>query len=101
MHRRSSSRRRWRAWSPSSWGDDAPMKDRTLRGKVVLAGIGETTYYKHGQSPTSEFQLALEAILNACADAGVGPREIDGFSSYSNEDRKSTRLNSSHLGISY
>jgi hypothetical protein len=46
------------------------MKDRTLRGKVALAGIGETTYYKHGQAPTSEFQLALEAILKACDGRG-------------------------------
>src|SRR5262245_3807254 len=32
--------------------------NRTLRGKVVVAGIGETTYYKHGQSPEPEFKLA-------------------------------------------
>ena len=27
------------------------MTARTLRGKVAVVGIGETTYYKHGQSP--------------------------------------------------
>jgi len=68
------------------------MKDRTLRGKVVLAGIGETTYYKHGQAPASEFQLALEAILKACADAGIDPREVDGFSSYSNDRNDPSRI---------
>ncbi len=68
------------------------MKDRTLRGKVVLAGIGETTYYKHGQAPASEFQLALEAILKACHDAGVDPREVDGFSSYSNDRNDPSRI---------
>ena len=31
------------------------MADRTLRGKTAIAGIGETIYYKHGQSPHSEF----------------------------------------------
>ena len=43
------------------------MSARTLRGKVAVAGIGETTYYKHGKSPDPEFALALKAILRACA----------------------------------
>ena len=37
------------------------MNARTLRGKVAVVGIGETTYYKHGQSPDAEFKLALQA----------------------------------------
>ena len=53
-------------------------KVRTLRGRVAVVGIGETTYYKHGQSPDAEFKLALKAILAACADAGLDPRRIDG-----------------------
>src|SRR5205807_593595 len=36
-----------------------------------------------GAIARSEFQLALEAILKACADAGVDPKEVDGFASYS------------------
>ena len=44
---------------------------RGIRGKVAVAGIGETTYYKHGQAPDSEFKLALMAILNAAEDAGI------------------------------
>ena len=32
---------------------------RSIRGRVAVAGIGETTYYKHGQAPQSEFALAL------------------------------------------
>jgi len=55
--------------------------DRSLRGRVVVAGIGETQYYRHGGSPDPEFKLALKAILAACDDAGVDPREIDGFAS--------------------
>ena len=35
--------------------------DRTLRGKVAGAGIGETAYFKRGQSPDLEFVMALEA----------------------------------------
>src|SRR5213594_34566 len=68
------------------------LSTRTLRAKVVVAGIGETTYYKHGKSPDPEFKLALMAILRACEDAGIGPREIDGFASYSNDRNDPSRL---------
>lgn len=71
---------------------------RTLKGRVAVVGIGETEYYKHGQSPDAEFKLALKAILTACADAGVDPREIDGFCSYSNDRNDPSRL-SAALGI--
>lgn len=68
------------------------MSARTLRGKVAVAGIGETTYYKHGKSPDPEFTLALKAILRACEDAGISPREVDGFASYSNDRNDPSRL---------
>jgi acetyl-CoA acetyltransferase len=64
----------------------------SLRGQVAIVGIGETTYYKHGKSPDSEFKLALQAVLRACEDAGVDPREIDGFSGYSDERSDAVRL---------
>ena len=66
--------------------------ERTLRGRVAVVGIGETPYYKHGQSPDAEFKLALKAILAACADAGLDPRQIDGFASYSDDRSEATRL---------
>ena len=68
------------------------MKARTLRGRVAIAGVGETAYYKHGRAPVSEFQLALQAILTACADAGLDPRAIDGFASYSNDRNDPSRI---------
>ncbi len=74
------------------------MSERTLRGKVAIAGIGETIYYKHGRSPDAEFKLALEAILNACRDAGVDPREVDGFASYGGDRSDGPRL-AAALGI--
>jgi acetyl-CoA acetyltransferase len=61
------------------------MTRRSLRGQVAVAGVGETTYYRHGQAPEPEFDLCLKAILAACADAGIDPRDIDGFASYSND----------------
>jgi hypothetical protein len=71
---------------------DPTAKIRTLRRTVAVAGIGETTYYKHGRSPDPEFKLALMAILRACEDAGITPREIDGFASYSNDRNEPSRL---------
>ncbi|MDO9713720.1 thiolase C-terminal domain-containing protein [Paracraurococcus lichenis] len=74
------------------------MSERTLRGKVAIAGIGETTYYRHGQSPDAEFKLALIAILEACRDAGIDPREVDGFASYGGDRSEAVRL-AAALGI--
>jgi len=74
------------------------MTTRTLRGRVAVVGIGETAYYRHGQSPDAEFKLALKAILAACADAGLDPREIDGFASYSDDRSEASRL-AAALGI--
>jgi acetyl-CoA acetyltransferase len=68
------------------------MSERTLRGRVAVAGIGETRYYKHGKSPDAEFKLALQAILRACEDAGIAPQEIDGFASYSNDRNDPSRI---------
>ena len=66
-----------------------PMSERTLRGKVAVAGVGETPYYRHGKAPEPEFKLALQAILAACEDAGIDPRRIDGFASYSQRPQRS------------
>ena len=74
------------------------MTERTLRGKVAIAGIGETIYYKHGQSPDAEFKLALQAILAACQDAGIDPRDVDGFASYGNDRSDAPRL-AAALGV--
>ena len=71
---------------------------RSLRGRVAVAGVGETTYYKHGKSPDAEFKLALKAVLAACESAGISPREIDGFCSYSDDRSESIRL-ANALGI--
>src|SRR5215471_19851396 len=72
--------------------------ERTLRGRVAVIGIGETEYYRHGASPDPEFKLALKAILSACADAGIDPRDIDGFASYSDDRSEASRL-AAALGI--
>ncbi len=53
-----------------------------LRGEVAVVGIGETPYYKRGTSPDPDEKLCLRAIVAACADAGLDPRDVDGFVSY-------------------
>jgi acetyl-CoA acetyltransferase len=68
------------------------MKERSLRGNVAIVGVGETRYYKYGQSPDAEFTLALKAVLAACRDAELDPRQIDGFASYGNERSDPSRL---------
>jgi acetyl-CoA acetyltransferase len=72
--------------------------ERTIRGKVAIAGIGETRYYKRGAAEDSEFKLGLEAIISAADDAGLPVKEIDGFASYSNDRNDPPRLQTA-LGI--
>jgi acetyl-CoA acetyltransferase len=66
--------------------------DLSVRGKVAVVGVGESTYYKRGQSPEPEFVLLMRAILAACQDAGIEPSQIDGYSSYSNDRNLPTRI---------
>jgi acetyl-CoA acetyltransferase len=65
---------------------------RTLRGAAAVVGVAETEYHKRGGSPDPEFKLAIEAVLRACADAGIDPTDVDGFSSYSNDRSDASRL---------
>jgi len=53
-----------------------------MKGQAVVVGVGESTYYKRGDAPHTEFQLACIAIRNALADAGLEPADVDGFASY-------------------
>ena len=53
----------------------------SIRGATAVVGVSEM-HYKRGQSPMTEQQMTIKAILGACSDAGVSPREIDGFVSY-------------------
>ena len=69
-----------------------------MRGTSAIVGIGESTYYRPGGSPDSELQLAVTAITNAAADAGIDVEEIDGFVSYGNDRSTPSRL-STVLGV--
>jgi acetyl-CoA acetyltransferase len=63
-----------------------------LRGTTAIAGIGETPFYRRGDSPYSERKQVLQAIVEAAADAGIAPGEIDGFSTYSHDPQNGTTL---------
>lgn len=54
----------------------------SLREKAAVTGVGETAYTR--MSGKSVLALQLEASLNAIADAGISPKEIDGIIPYSN-----------------
>lgn len=68
------------------------MTARTLRGGAAVIGVGESTYHRHGEATDPEFVLTLRAILGACADAGIEPAEVDGFSSYAMDRNGPTHL---------
>jgi acetyl-CoA acetyltransferase len=56
----------------------------TTTPDVAIVGVGATPYYPRGESwPQTITELAGRAILNACEDAGVSVRDIDGFAYYS------------------
>jgi acetyl-CoA acetyltransferase len=51
----------------------------------AIVGIGTTEYYRRGTSlPLTPREMACDAILAACADAGLRVDQIDGFASFSN-----------------
>ncbi len=69
-----------------------PAHTRTLRGRAAVVGLGQTAYHRHGEAPHAESRLTLEAIMNACTDAGIAPTDIDGFSSYADDRSNGWRM---------
>ena len=66
------------------------MSRHTYAGKAAIVGIGATEFSK--DSGRSELQLALEACVAACADAGVDPSEIDGLSTFTMETNPESEI---------
>jgi 17-hydroxy-3-oxo-4-pregnene-20-carboxyl-CoA lyase len=82
------------------------LKARALQNKTAIVGIGCTDFSR--DSGRSEYQLALEAAVAACRDAGISPHEIDciTLSSYQSETVDEAELlnglgmkNLSYLGL--
>ncbi|MCF3939648.1 thiolase C-terminal domain-containing protein [Gordonia tangerina] len=57
------------------------MSAIALRGTSAVVGVSDL-HYKRGEAPHGELRMTLEAIVSACTDAGISPRELDGFVSY-------------------
>ena len=61
-----------------------------LRDRAAIVGIGQTPFSKG--LGRSEFDMAVEAILAACADAGISARDIDGVVRYDIENTDEEQL---------
>ncbi|MBI3953043.1 MAG: acetyl-CoA acetyltransferase [Chloroflexi bacterium] len=70
----------------------------SMRDKTCIVGIGETEYTPWGQQRRSEFQLACEATLKACEDAGLPVEQVDGICGYSDDRNNGCRI-ATALGI--
>jgi acetyl-CoA acetyltransferase len=62
-----------------------------LFGTTAIAGVG-LRQYKRGTSPLPERSVLVEAILDACNEAGFDPAEVDGFVSYGDDHNEPVRL---------
>lgn len=75
--------------------------------KCAIVGIGATDYYVRGKSwPRTINDMAGEAILKACEDAGISVNQIDGIAYYSGAgagylDKFDTATLMETLGIPY
>lgn len=65
--------------------------NHALYGKTAVAGVG-VRQFKRGQAPYSERAALVHAIVDACADAGLDPSEIDGFVTYGDDKNEPVRL---------
>jgi acetyl-CoA acetyltransferase len=62
---------------------DALVDEGWLRNRAAIVGVGHTPYGKRGEhADKGHLRLVVEAIVAACADAGISPKDVDGYSSY-------------------
>jgi acetyl-CoA acetyltransferase len=59
------------------------VSQATIRDRAAIVGIGQTAFSR--ALGRSEYDMAVEAILAACADAGISPRDIDATVRYDME----------------
>jgi acetyl-CoA acetyltransferase len=62
-----------------------------LARRTAIAGIGQTEFSK--DSGRSELRLACEAVLAALADAGLAPRDVDGYCNFTMDNNPSIEIN--------
>ncbi|MGH2784827.1 MAG: lipid-transfer protein [Actinomycetota bacterium] len=62
----------------------------SLSGRAAIAGIGHTEFSK--DSGRTEMRLAVEAASAALADAGLSPKDVDGFSTFTMDSNEEIEL---------
>jgi acetyl-CoA acetyltransferase len=55
----------------------------TIQDRAVIAGIAQSEFGRGLEA--TEYEMACDAIVAACRDAGVDPGEVDGLASYTIE----------------
>jgi len=63
---------------------------RSLRNRAAIVGVGQTEFSK--ASGRSELQLACEASKAALDDAGLSPRDVDGFVTFTMDSSEEAEL---------
>ncbi len=61
-----------------------------IRDQAAIVGIGQTPFSKG--LGRSEFDMAVEAIVAACEDAGISPHDVDGVVRYDMETTDEEQL---------
>jgi acetyl-CoA acetyltransferase len=62
----------------------------SLAGRAAIVGIGQTEFSK--ESGRTEMRLAVEAASQALADAGLSPKDVDGFATFSMDSNEEIEL---------
>ena len=62
----------------------------SLAGRTAIVGIGQTEFSK--ESGRTEMRLAVEAASAALADAGLTPKDVDGFSTFTMDSNEEIEL---------
>jgi len=69
----------------------------TLKDKCAIVGIGQTPFII--DSGRTELSFALEAVKLAIEDAGLTPKDIDGFVSYTCDNSASDTVIATNFGM--
>jgi acetyl-CoA acetyltransferase len=62
----------------------------SLSGRAAIVGIGQTEFSK--DSGRTEMRLAVEAASAALADAGLSPKDVDGFCTFTMDSNEEIEL---------
>jgi acetyl-CoA acetyltransferase len=62
----------------------------SLAGRTAIVGIGHTEFSK--ESGRTEMRLAVEAVSAALDDAGLSPKDVDGFTTFTMDSNEEIEL---------